>query len=259
MTARSFPSSSIGGEYQALAEPSMLAFFRMLADAPDGDTVAHAVCYGVLAPYDTELVTVHMADDDRGALNLVAQWGLGRELAHLYARLPMDMSSPAVDVLRSGAELFVSLRQVAADYPLMAAYLKAHPGQARSQAAYLPLRHRGVPIGVLGLRFHQPIQRTWQLRQTLDALMSGITLWALAQAARTQGTAEGRRRQRELKVSERQRQVLALVRERRTNAEIARQLGYSEVTIKADLTALYRLLGASGRDDLLEKAARAGL
>ncbi len=249
----------LAGDYSAAVEPSVLAFFRLLADAPDGDTVAHSLCFGLLAPYQAELVTIHMADERRESLDLVGQWGLERELAHLYARMPVDLPSPTADVLSSGAELFVSFRQVAAEYPIMAAYLKAHPSQARSQAAYLPLRHRGVPVGVLGLRFHQPVQRTWQLRQVLDAALSGITLWGVAHASAARGTAEGRRRQRELRISDRQRQVLALVREGRTNADIARRLGYSEVTIKADLTALYKLLGAKGREELVERAGKAGL
>lgn len=258
MATRAFGPDGLGGESLAATEQSMLTFYRMLAEAPDGDSVAHAICRGVLPTAGTELVTIYVADPDGDGLNLNGQWGLERELAHLYAQLPMDLPSPERDAFRSGVEAFVSVRTVATEYPMAAAYLKAHPGQARSQAAYLPLRHRGVPIGVLGMRFPQPIQRTWQLRATFDALTSGVTLWALARSA-TRTTAESRKRQREIQVSNRQRQVLELVRAGRTNAEIARTLGFSEVTIKADLTALYKLLGASGRTDLIDRATRAGL
>lgn len=252
-------TSGLGGEAIGIAEPSMLQFVRMLADAPDGDTVAHAICLGVLPAYGCELVTIYMATTDRQALDLVGQWGLERELARMYARMPMDLPSPERDAFARGAEAFVSGRLIAKHYPIAASYLKAHPAQARSQFVYLPLRRRGVPVGVLGLRFHTPVQRTWQLREALDALASGVTLWAMAQVDAVRSTDEGRKRQRELQVSNRQRQVLTLVREGRTNAEIARRLGYSEVTIKADLTALYKLLGANGRTDLVDKAARAGL
>ena len=258
MPARVFGPDGLGGESIAASEPSMLAFFRMLAEAPDGNSVAHAICRGVLPVYGTELVTIYTANADGDGLELSGQWGLERELAHLYAQLPMDLPSPERDAFRSGVEAFVSVRKVAADYPMAASYLKAHPGQARSQAAYLPLRHRAVPIGVLGLRFPQPIQRTWHLRTTLDALTSGLTLWTLARSS-TRTSAESRKRQREIQVSTRQRQVLELARAGKTNAEIARALGFSEVTIKADLTALYKLLGASGRTDLIERATKAGL
>ena len=62
-----------------------------------------------------------------------------------------------------------------------------------------------------------------------------------------------------LAVSDRQQQVLSLIREGLTNRAIAARLGFAEGTIKADITAMSSLLGASGRDDLVAKAARAGL
>jgi len=49
------------------------------------------------------------------------------------------------------------------------------------------------------------------------------------------------------------------MREGRVNREIAEDLGYSVATIKADITALGQLLGASGRAEILERAKRAGL
>ena len=247
------------GRAGAVSEPAILAFFRILADAPDGDTVAAAVGRGMLAAYDPELATIHVVTTDGTEAALVGQFGLEPDLADVYARVPLELPSPLRNVVRSGGEIFISLAQVAADFPIAAAYLEAHPGDARAQAAFLPLRHRGVTMGVLSLRFPQPIQRTWPLRLTLDALVSGLTLWALAHAAEARGPSEERRRSGQLKVSDRQRKVLVLAREGRTNADIARRLGFSEVTIKSDLTGLYRLLGASGRTDLIEKAALAGL
>ena len=60
-------------------------------------------------------------------------------------------------------------------------------------------------------------------------------------------------------ISPRQLSVLALAAEGHTNGDIARHLGYAEVTIKSDLTALYRTLGAASRDDLIEKARLAAV
>ena len=48
------------------------------------------------------------------------------------------------------------------------------------------------------------------------------------------------------------------MRDDRSNREIAEELGYSMATIKADITALGHLLGASGRAEILDKAKRAG-
>ena len=57
-----------------------------------------------------------------------------------------------------------------------------------------------------------------------------------------------------LAVTARQRRVLELVRAGASNGQIAVQVGYSEKTIKNDLTALYRLLGATSRADLVARA-----
>ena len=56
-----------------------------------------------------------------------------------------------------------------------------------------------------------------------------------------------------------QREVLVLMRDGKGNREIAEELGYSVATIKADITALGHLLGASGRAEILDKAKRAGV
>jgi DNA-binding NarL/FixJ family response regulator len=45
----------------------------------------------------------------------------------------------------------------------------------------------------------------------------------------------------------------------RGNREIADELGFSVATIKADITALGQLLGASGRAEILDRARRSGL
>jgi LuxR family maltose regulon positive regulatory protein len=43
------------------------------------------------------------------------------------------------------------------------------------------------------------------------------------------------------------------------NAEIADELGYSEATVRADLSRLYKLLGASGRREIMMRARELGL
>ena len=56
-----------------------------------------------------------------------------------------------------------------------------------------------------------------------------------------------------LTLTDRQRAVLRLAADGLTNAQIAAQLGFAESTVKADLTQLYRLTGATSRQDLLDR------
>lgn len=106
------------------------------------------------------------------------------------------------------------------------------------------------------LGFPEPVPATWQLRVTMDGLLAALSLWLL-----TRPTSEiaGRALREPLTVTPRQREVLVLMREGHANADIARQLGYSIATVKADITAMSAMLGARGRADLLAKAAQAGL
>jgi DNA-binding NarL/FixJ family response regulator len=62
-----------------------------------------------------------------------------------------------------------------------------------------------------------------------------------------------------LEITARQREVLVLMRDDKSTRAIAEELGYSVATIKADITALGQLLGASGRAEILDKARRAGI
>lgn len=239
--------------------PSGSAFFRGLAEHADGDHVAEAVARGLLAPFDPASVGIHVVRPNSGDFELAGQWGMPPDVVDHYLLVPAALPSPLRDVARTGTERFVSLRKVAADYSIARSYVSGQPVDAKTQMIFLPLQRRGVTVGVVSIRCPQPWSRTWALRETLDILTSGLTLWVLAYAASPIVAGRGRKLRSRLTLTDRQRDVLALVREGRTNAEIARRLGFSEVTIKADLTAMYKLFGASGRANLVEKADEAGL
>ena len=44
-----------------------------------------------------------------------------------------------------------------------------------------------------------------------------------------------------------------------SNNHVAEKLGYSEATVRADLSRLYKLLGANGRREVVRKARDSGL
>ena len=109
------------------------------------------------------------------------------------------------------------------------------------------------------LGFSAPVEHTWHLRATIDGLLSATVMWVLASSA-LRGTARTNLAEAApLEITARQREVLVLMRDGKGNREIAEELGYSVATIKADMTALGQLLGASGRAQILDKAKRAGI
>ena len=241
----------------ALDGTPLISYLWMLSDLPDGDAVGFAICRGLLAPYGSELALIYAVRPDGKALDLVASYGMGRKENAVYARVTPDMHLPGAETFRLGTEKWLSKQQVAEGYPLAAPFFRTWGSQG--DFAFLPLRHRGAPIGFMVLAFADPIERSWHMRATIDALLSATVMWVLASSA-LRGTARSNLAEvAPLEITARQREVLVLMRDGKGNREIAEDLGYSVATIKADLTALGQILGASGRAEILERAKRAGL
>ena len=241
----------------ALDGTPLISYLWMLSDLPDGDAVGFAICRGLFAPFGVDLALVYAARTDGRVLDLVASYGMGRQDSAVYSKVTADMHLPGAEAFRMGTEKWLLQQQVADDYPLAAPFFRSRSPEG--EFAFLPLRHRGAPIGFVLLGFPEPVERSWQLRAAIDGLLSSTVLWVLADSA-LRGTARSNLSEvPPLELTARQREILVLMRGGHANQEIADELGYSAATIKADITSLNAMLGAHGRADLLDKANRAGL
>lgn len=241
----------------ALDGAPLISYLWMLSDLPDGDAVGFAICRGLFAPFGADLALVYAARPDGHTLDLVASYGMGPKENAVYARVTTDMHLPGVETFRLGTEKWLTKDQVAEAYPLAAPFFRRLA--AEGEMAFLPLRHRGAPIGFIVLGFAVHVEHTWHLRAMIDGLLSATVMWVLASSA-LRGTANSNLAEvAPLEITARQREVLVLMREGKSNRHIAEELGFSVATIKADITALGQLLGASGRAEILDKAKRAGL
>ena len=241
----------------ALDGTPLISYLWMLSDIPDGEAVGFAICRGLFAPFGADLALVYAARPDGHTLDLVASYGMGRRENAVYARVTADMHLPGAETFRIGTEKWLTREQVADTYPLAAPFFRSFP--TSGEMAFLPLRHRGAPVGFVVLGFSDQVEHTWHLRAMLDGLLSATVMWVLASSA-LRGTANSNLTEVvPLEITARQREVLVLMRDERSNREIAEELGYSVATIKADITALGQLLGASGRVEILDKARRAGI
>lgn len=233
-------------------------FMRALATASDGDAAAESVAHGPLRSLAPAALLIYRIDPDLRALDRLGQWGLDHDVAASYASVPLESRSIAAHAFRSGDEVVMSLHAIWQEYPLSNFFLPASRYDATSECAFLPLRRRSIPIGVLGVVTPHPIERSWEVREQLDIAIGALSLWLDAFALRS-STDLGMPRAGPFELTDRQRDIIVMARDGCTNREIAEGLGFSEVTIKADLTRLYRLFGAADRVDLLHRAARAGI
>lgn len=241
----------------ALDGTPLISYLWMLSDLPDGDAVGFAICRGLFAPFGADLALVYAARPDGHNLDLVASYGMGRRENAVYARVTADMHLPGAETFRIGTEKWLTKEQVADAYPLAAPFFRALP--STGEMAFLPLRHRGAPIGFAVLGFASPVERSWHLRATIDGFLSSTVMWTLASSALRGVANSNLTATAPLEITARQREVLVLMRDGQGNREIADELGFSVATIKADITALGQLLGASGRAEILDRAQRAGI
>ncbi|MDP4690200.1 MAG: helix-turn-helix transcriptional regulator [Candidatus Nanopelagicales bacterium] len=236
----------------------LLAYLAVLRDQPSGDSMAYSMTRGLLAPYGGDMAMVYAArpHDDR-SLDLVGSYGLGPRTASAYGVVSADMHLPGAETYRTGIEKFMAAKHVAEEYPLSAPFYRDLPPSG--DIGFIPLVHRGAPIGFLVLTFVGPVDRTWQLRATLQGLTDATTLWVLADRAIHGDARALTGGPPPLELTARQREVLVRIRTGEATRDIAAALGYSLATIKGDIAALSGMVGAKGRSDLLIKAKRAGL
>ena len=227
---------------------SLDTFVRYLADDPRSDAVGTALLRGPLALLDASAAIVFAASADRESLRCVAAANYAPGLLHQLAVLPVEAHHVACRVFRSGVEEVCSAAEAAHQHPVM----RQAAESLRGEIASIPLRSRGETIGVLGFTCPGGLARTWETRRVVDGVVGALSLWVALQ--RALDTAVDLPDRTPLAVTARQRRVLELVREGASNAQIAVLVGYSEKTIKNDLTALYRLLGATSRTDLVARA-----
>lgn len=243
-----------------LADSSLAAFLRMLADVPDPDTVAASIARGVLSAFRPKLSAIGFIRAEQQVLTMEGLYGVDPGIRHHYAAVPLDTDIPATVCYRTNEVVTSPLGRVAADFPLTAPYVTSRQTPPEGEFSAFPIRSRGVVIAVLGLEFPDPPAEPWFLRSAVSTISGPLALWATLRARLDDGadTYWSRRPDRPLTITERQRTIIALVRDGQTNRQIADGIGFSVPTIKAELARLCELLGASGRSDLAEKAARAG-
>ncbi len=236
---------------------ALLSYLATLRDLPDGDTVAYAMTRGMLGSVGANLALIYSARRDGVTADLVGSYGVGSKVTRVYSVVTADMHLPGAEAFRTGVEQFLPASRVAEGYPLAAPFFEAMP--QRGDIGFVPLTHRGAPIGFLVLGFNGALNRTWEVRSTITAVADATALWAIADSERNGEARALASDAPPLEFTVRQREILIHLREERSVREIAETLGYSQATIKADITSLGKLLGARGRADLLVKAKRAGI
>ena len=247
-------------DWWALADSSLVAFLRMLADDPTPDAVAESLVNGPLAAFGPTLVGLGFVDTDRQVLAMQGAYGVDGQVRRTYAAIPLDADMPATVCCRTNTVVTGPAARMAQDYPLSAKFAQ-RPFPSDATIWVFPLRYRSAVIGVLGLELSGPAADPGTVRSAVAAPSGPLATWAALRihAEAPSHASWTQRRPRSLSFTDRQSRIIALVRQGLTNAQIAEEIGYSVPTVKAELARLSALLGAADRHDLATRATRAGL
>jgi PAS domain S-box-containing protein len=238
-------------------EGSVSAFIRLVANQPDGDTLARAVMLGVLDGLEIRGAALYRVDLPRRLFVSVGSYGVKEMLLNGHREVPLDVALPIGEVYRTGTEYSATVRQIGLDYPLSGGWTELHEEPDTSEITILPVFYKGLVSGIVVLGSQTPLGQSWEVRNVLDTMRACVTCWLAMNdpisvlpvpfPART------------LRVTQRQRDILRLVESGYPNQQIALRLGFSEGTIRSDLLQLTRLLGVRGRQNLVAVSRRAGL
>lgn len=170
----------------------------------------------------------------------------------------MQGNGPLSTTIRTKFPEFVAIKSLTDFAPLAGEWVRRHPNRETGELGLFPVVSRGVVIGVMCVEARQQIDRHWDSINVLISMASAIAPWMRWMAEESYVLPVPVHPLHE-RISERQTRILELVREGLRNGEIAQRLGFSESTVRAELSRVARLLGTRGRKNTAIAAERAGL
>lgn len=244
------------------------AFVGLISSNPDGHTLMTALCDGPMAVYRAVSAALHVVDTDRRNLLLAGHHGFAPRIGK-YQTVPLEWDFPVTRVFHTGEAVFVGGGDIDTEYPLLnpgRALLSAGAAEAAALGAtlvVLPVLYAGALTAVCSVVVQHDGPWVWPDMTHLQGTCAAIGLWQRITelSERAVGVREPapRNRIRPGGLTDRQRAIVELIRDGKSNASIAKALGFSVGTIKAEVQALLSLLSASDRWEIVRKADRAGI
>ena len=198
---------------------------EFLATEPDGPAVAqHLALEGSRAPRPMSVAILGLSTDAK--TTLLGAFGLDSEETRELVSVPLWQSTPWTDAMRDGEAVTCS----------------SEPCQA------WPLTHGLQKLGAVYFRFPTPVSA-----DDLEGMAHVMSICALYfQFREPDVTSEADPED----LTDRQRDVLRLMSNGMTNAQIGKQLGFSESTIKQETMRVFRILGVNDRNSAGELASQ---
>ena len=175
-------------------------------------------------------------------LEMIDSFGLTSEQTQNWKIVPLSQEVPSTDAVKEDRLVWISDR---ADWQEQYPNLSNYPENSKLKTLInAPLYLTGSPIGVLGIMCEKEIRATSEEIAYVDIIAGLVSLHFSKAQTRSMMVEE-----RSSCLTKRQITILEMISQQMTNLQIARELGYSESTIRHETMRIYELLQASGRRD----------
>lgn len=254
------PSTDIPEPYDRELVIQMLHY---LMGRPSFDDIAQHLVLTLTPRHGTKAALIGECHPD-GTLSALGAFGLVPTITEPLTQVSLWDSSPLSDAIRTGRPVLCSRRgEAAARYPSLTV-LRAVDDPTLAWPLALPSQL----VGGMQLFFHKGLEAQ-AVQRDLTGIGAVLALYvSLLRLGPTQpaphedprrSPSPSRKSAEPQSLSNRQRAILHQVAGGRTNAQIARALGFSESTIRQETIAIYRALGVSDRHAAVRQARANGL
>lgn len=246
------------------------AFVNVISNRPDGHTLMSALCGGPMARYEAVAASLHGVDGDRRNLLLAGHHGFDQGIDD-YQAVPVEWDFPITRVFHSTQPLILPTKGIDETFPLLVPLRDSPPDDDEavnltdlgSTLVVLPILYAGTLTGVCTVITRLDGPWDWPGLAHLQGTSAAIGLWQrISHLDGAQDSARrraGRGRIPANGLTNRQHAIIELIRDGKSNASIAKSLGFSVGTIKAEVQYLLTLLSARNRKEIVERADLVGI
>ena len=262
MASDSVTSELLSSQSQLFDELDVtLRMLKALAEAEDADEFCRALALDVLLEYGVVATYVARLDSD-GHISMIGSYGYSQQRVENTGRPSIWENMSITETIRTGKVMvYETWDEYVERYPD-----KAHMASPGKAFVCLPLRVKGARAGGLGISFAEPIAgvginpRLWEVFSAAgDVFLTKG--WAAELARRPVPTIDFGEDDKfaAATLSDREQVVLGQIALGKTNQQIARDLAYSESTIKQDTIRIFKVLGVKTRKDAVLAAKTLGI
>ncbi len=242
---------------------SRSALLKLISNDPTGDALVEALARGPMSIYHPLAVAIYAPTPDRSALTRRGSFGFIPSTRH--ESVPVTWDYPLTRAFLTGEAVVVKMGELDDRYPLMVGWAKyvRHGEASNSDATILglPLVYAGTAVAACTIVCAYPDPWSWFDYAFMEGICAAMALWQRIDDLKNSIPVEVsvHARSRPLGLSERQQRVLQLLAEGKSNSSIARSLGFSLSTVKAEVQIILELLESKSRTEAVTRAARVGL